>query len=202
MRFRKYLGAHYIETNNVVVVNGKNSPLLIITVYFLGYTLKHFEQTSIIRIKRPHIDDFNMEVLTQKESFIEALSHDSIVIQLPQIKHKRRNELEGILTIFEIDSMQKFDMKVILPEKYEGIAKRLNLGLTDEQVLNGRLAQEELIHEFEANKKAIEKERNLKEEAIQNLRNTVQNLRTRLFTISEIATICNLPEVQINKLLS
>ena len=84
-----------------------NSPLPIITVYFLGYTLKHFEQTPIIRVKRQYIDDFNMEVLTQKESFIEALSHDSIVIQLPQIKHKRRNEWEEILTIFEIDNVQK-----------------------------------------------------------------------------------------------
>ena len=143
-----------------------------------------------------------MEILKQKESFIEALSHDSIVIQLPQIKHKRRNELEEILTIFEIDNVQKFDMKVVLPEKYEEIAKRLNLALTDEQVRNGMLAQEELINEFEANKRAIEKEKNLKEEAIQKLKNTVQNLRTRLFTISEIASICNLPEDEIHKLLS
>ena len=99
-------------------------------------------------------------------------------------------------------------MKVVLPEKYEEIAKRLNLALTDEQVRNGMLAQEELINEFADNKKAIEKERQLKEEAIENGKREVRlkirairNLKSKGMSISEIAAVYDLSEAEINELI-
>ena len=201
MRFRKYLGSQYISENNTTKINGQDKPLPIITIYFLGYSLKKFEQSPIIRIKRQYVDNYNEEILNLTDPFIEALSHDTIVIQLPQIKHKRRNELEEILSIFEIENVLKFDMKFTLPEKYEEITKRLNLALTDEEVRNGMLAQEEFINEFKEMNKAIEKERELKEEALKSLKHTVQNLKKKFFSISEIATLCNLTEEEINRLL-
>lgn len=155
MRFRKYLGTQYMDPNNVSEVEGKRKPLPIITIYFLGYTLKKFEQSPVIRVKRQYIDNFNQEILAQKDSFIEGLSHDTIVIQLPQIKHKRRNELEEILSIFEVRNVLKFDMKLTLPEKYEEIARRLNSALTDEQIREGIIAQQELIDEFAERDRSI-----------------------------------------------
>ena len=145
-------------------------------------------------MKRQYIDNHNQEVLQQREPFVEVLTHDSIVIQLPQIKQKRRNELEEILSIFELQNVQKFDMKFTLPEKYEEITKRLNLALTDEQIRNGMLAQEEMIHELESNAQAIATERKIKITAI-------QNLKKKGMSIVEIATIFDLSEEEINKLL-
>jgi hypothetical protein len=194
MRFRKYLGAQYIDPNNSITVEGVKKPLPIITIYFLGYNLRNFEQIPIIRVKRQYIDNHNQEVLQQREPFVEVLTHDSIVIQLPQIKQKRRNELEEILSIFELQNVQKFDMKFTLPEKYEEITKRLNLALTDEQIRNGMLAQEEMIHELESNAQAIATERKIKITAI-------QNLKKKGMSIVEIATIFDLSEEEINKLL-
>jgi hypothetical protein len=194
MRFRKYLGAQYIDSNNIVAIEGKSVPLPIITIYFLAYHLKNFEQIPIMRVKRQYIDDFNQEVLKQSEPFIEALSHDTIVIQLPLIKHKRRNELEEILSIFEIENVQKFDMKFTLPEKYEEIARRLNLVLTDEQVRNGMLAQQEMIDEQENNSKALKA-------ALSKLKTTLQNLKKKGISTSEIAIICDLTEEEVHKMI-
>jgi len=39
--------------------------------------------------------------LTTKESFIESLTHGSYVIQIPNLKQKRRNDLEKLLSIFD-----------------------------------------------------------------------------------------------------
>jgi hypothetical protein len=143
-----------------------------------------------------------LETLERQDPFIEALTHDTIVIQLPQIKHKRRNELEEILSIFEVQNVLKFDMKLILPEKYAEIARRLNKALTDEQIREGMLAQEELNNELTELNNAIEKEKELKEEALRRETQAIRNLKNKSFTVSEIAAIFNLSEEKINQLLS
>jgi hypothetical protein len=222
IRFRKYLGTQYMDPNNVSEMEGKKQPLPIITIYFLGYTLKKFEQSPVIRIKRQYIDNFNQKILVQKNAFIEALSHDTIVIQLPQIKHKRRNELEEILSIFEVRNVLKFDMKLTLPEKYEEIARRLNAALTDEQIREGIIAQQELIDEFaerdraisEKDKSILEKDKSIlekekviteKDKAIARETklkiNAIKNLRNKGMSIVEIANVFGLSEEEIDRLL-
>jgi hypothetical protein len=41
------------------------------------------------------------ERIHAKESFIESLTHDSYIIQIPQLAKKRRNDLEKLLSIFD-----------------------------------------------------------------------------------------------------
>ncbi len=229
MRFRKYLGTQYMDRNNAFELEGKKKPLPIITIYFLGYALKNFDQSPVIRVKRQYIDNFSKEILMQKDSFIECLSHDTIVIQLPQIKHKRRDELEEILSIFEIENVLKFDMKLTLPEKYEEIARRLNSALTDEQIREGIIAQQELIDEFAERDKALaEKDEAIakkdealvkKDEALEerdkvlieknNLigleirlkTKAIKNLKAKGMSNSEIADVYDLSEEEIEKLV-
>ena len=61
---------------------------------------------------------------SQKEEFIESLTHDSFIIQIPFIKGHRRTELEKLLHIFEQSSNQTLDKKHILEIDEENIAKR------------------------------------------------------------------------------
>ncbi len=205
MRFRRYLGSQYIDSKNAVTIDGKNKPLPIITIYFLGYTLKNFESNPIIRVKRQYIDNFTQNLILQKDPFIEALSHDTIVIQIPQIKHERRNELEEILTIFEEGNKSKFEMRFPYPGKYEDIVKRLNLALTDEQLRYAMVEQEEIVKDYKQKKEQLEqykKELNEANELTQNLKTALLNLKSKGVSTLEISSLFNLSEEKIEKLIS
>jgi len=59
------------------------------------------------------------------------LSHDSIVVQIPYLKERRKTELEKLLSIFDQSQRQvgrerylSFDMEGY-PEKYREVARRL-----------------------------------------------------------------------------
>jgi len=89
MRFRKYLGAQYANKENRYKAgfkkNGqsKKKPLPIISIYFLGYPLVEIK-APIIEVKRHYYDVVNHhKEIKQKAEFIESLTHDSFVIQIP-----------------------------------------------------------------------------------------------------------------------
>ncbi|MCI5220438.1 MAG: hypothetical protein D3914_14900, partial [Candidatus Electrothrix sp. LOE2] len=98
MRFRKYLGGHYQDPNNVYPTdnNAGEKALPIICIYFLGHPLQHTE-SPVVKVKRSYIDAVTQEKLTCREDFIESLTHDSYIIQIPRLREKRRNDLEVLL---------------------------------------------------------------------------------------------------------
>jgi hypothetical protein len=205
-RFRRYLGSQYLDAKNSVLVNDKNIPLPIITIYFLGYSLRKFENNPIIKVKRQYIDNYSQEIIMQKDHFIEALTHDSVIIQIPKIKHKRRNELEELFTIFEEDTKKAFEMRYVISEKYDSIVKRLNLALSDEEVRHGMLIQEEVLQEFEnrdkalevakaGEKKAIERENEARDRETQ----AIKNLMNKGMSLSEIGSVFKLSEEEIRQ---
>ncbi len=102
MRFRKYLGSHYQDKNNVYQdeKTKKTVALPIISLYFLGHKLDHTD-APVVKVNRQYIDLADKSELTIKEEFIESLTHDSYIIQIPQLKQRRRNNLEILLSIFD-----------------------------------------------------------------------------------------------------
>jgi hypothetical protein len=87
MRFRKYLGGHYQDPNNVYQVddNSEEKALPIICIYFLGHPLQH-TQSPVVKVQRSYIDAANQKELAHKEEFIESLTHDSYIIQIPRLR--------------------------------------------------------------------------------------------------------------------
>jgi hypothetical protein len=209
MRFRRYLGIQYADPNNVFLMDGKERPLPIISIYFLGYTLKNIDSIPVLRIRRKYIDNFTGKEITERTDFVEELSHDMVLIQLPLIKHKKRYELEQLLSIFDEQNQTVVEMRHPIPAEYEPILQRLHAALSDDEVRHARLAQEELLYEFATREKALEEakrkeeqERKLKEEAIGREKKAIANLINRGITIQEISLIYNLSAQEINNLLS
>jgi len=98
LRFREYLAiAGYGDTSE-----NKHSTLPIVTFYFLGFELENVN-TPCLKVARQYLDMIEDKVLNTKEKFIELLTHDSYVIQIPRIKNeeKPQSKLEKILSIFE-----------------------------------------------------------------------------------------------------
>jgi hypothetical protein len=104
IRFRQYLGAQYRDENNVeaITVNGRvvKKAIPMVSIYFIGTKLKH-TKASIIGVSRQYTDLLTGEVISQKEDFIEALSHDMYVIQIPYLTQKKGSDLALLLNLFD-----------------------------------------------------------------------------------------------------
>jgi len=97
LRFREYLAvAGYMPKQK------EESPLPIVTIYFLGFTLENIA-TPCLKVERQYVDMLEDKVLEAKEKFVELLTHDSIIIQTPRINtgEQPKTELEKLLSIFE-----------------------------------------------------------------------------------------------------
>jgi hypothetical protein len=173
MRFRKYLGNQYANADNVerVKVFDKQTKknryvkkaLPIISIYFLGHRLSMSEAVNrpIVRVSRLYTDNTTGEVLTQKDHFIESLTHDSIVIQIPELKKHRRTELEQLLSIFD----QTYKTKNIhileideatIPTQYLPILRKLQAAIAEKQVRDTMHIEDEIIEELEDRERELE----------------------------------------------
>lgn len=163
MRFRKYLGQQYYTDKNITIKKIKDkdrkSALPIVSIYFLGHHLD-FETAPIIKVSRNYIDLATGEQLKNREEFIESLTHDSYIIQIPELKDKRRNELERILSIF--DQSQKESDHILninendFPEEYRDIIRKLQRAILDEDIQNTMDVEDEIIAELEDKERKIE----------------------------------------------
>ena len=101
MRFRNYLAEQYKKEDEVITENGKTRSILpIITIYLLGFKLNEIN-SSVIRVNRQYLDLITNTVITRKNDFIEKLTHDCYVVQIPRIQPRLQSKLETLLTIFE-----------------------------------------------------------------------------------------------------
>jgi hypothetical protein len=101
MRFRTYLAEHY-KTEDEVDINGKKQKIAlpIVTIYMLGFEILEIDAIAI-KVKRDYWDLINRQVLAAKSPFVEGLTHDCYVVQIPRIQGNTRTKLEEMLSIFE-----------------------------------------------------------------------------------------------------
>ena len=110
---------------------------------------------SIISVSRSYKDLVTGEFLTAKESFIESLTHDSYVIQIPQLTQKRRNELEILLSIFDqsifVDLGQHFlnIKEENYPDKYRPIIRRLQSAILELEIIKQIEIEDGILDDFE-----------------------------------------------------
>jgi len=152
MRFRKYLGKQYQNENNSIEVDGIKKALPIITIYFIGYTLdKKLKDIPVIYVKRNYIDKSTNKIINTKSEFIEALTHDSIIIQIEAIKKKKqKNLLEKILSIFDTKKVHTISInEKEYPKKYQPIIRRLIRAVSDEIILQTMDIEDEILEELE-----------------------------------------------------
>ena len=119
MRFRNYLGEQYKKEEEITTDKGNVlTPLPIVTIYLLGFNLPGVE-TPAVKVAREYIDLITHKVIVRKTDFIEKLTHDCFVVQLPRIHGKWNSRIEELLSVFEQNYF--IDDKGIIKEyKYQG----------------------------------------------------------------------------------
>jgi hypothetical protein len=158
MRFRGYLGSQYSNKNNTTVVtindHERRIGIPIIGIYFLGHKLDSTD-ASIIGVNRAYKDLVTGELLTVKESFIESLTHDSYVIQIPNLAQKRRNDLEKLLSIFDQSMYVDAEHHMLnikeeeYPEKHRSLIRRLQAAILEPEMRKQMEIEDGILDEFE-----------------------------------------------------
>jgi hypothetical protein len=173
-RFRKYLGEQYRKEDDVLVETGTSSreALPLITIYFLGFFISH-TLPAVIKVNRQYIDLLEGREIKERNDFIECLTHDSFVIQIPALHLEMKTRLEYVLSIFKQENFI-YDKHHLKDYKYETddklmkeILNRLMRAAGDKELLH-RLDLEELAErEYENAFGAMERKMAKQEKALE-----------------------------------
>jgi len=112
-------------------------------------------------VDRKYIDLSTGETIKEKEDFIESLSHDSYVIQIPYLKGKRKTHLLQLLSIFDQSQVDKnYHLLKIkeeeFPKQYAPVIRRLQKALMDTQMRKKMDLEDEILSVLQENDRKIE----------------------------------------------
>ena len=103
LRFRQYLGTQYLDKKNIPPreVNPEGHAWPIVSIYILGHKLGDLKE-PVVYVKRNYLDYESKPIVEGvPDPFVESLTHDSIIVQIPFLNGRLRNRLERLLQIFD-----------------------------------------------------------------------------------------------------
>ena len=158
LRIEQYLGTQYLDKKNVLPkdVNPNGYGIPIVSIYILGHKLGDLEE-PVIYVRRNYLD-YNSNPITDgvPDPFIESLTHDSVIVQIPYLKGRLRNRLEKILQVFDQEYCLKDNEHLMeLDEEALGddgrlIVGRLMKAAIAPEVRRAMEVEDEILSEIEA----------------------------------------------------
>lgn len=175
MRFRRYLGKQYMNANLfqwVVETSGRQhkSGLPILPIYILGEKVEGFDDIPVIHVDRCIRDRHTGQVLDVHNQFIESLFHQGIIINIPALSQKRRDELEQLLSIFDQSNRQEnhhiMNVKESdFPERFRPIIRRLQAAIKEEEIRDIMTVEDDFVAQINEYENRIVEADKEKEEA-------------------------------------
>ena len=224
LRFRQYLGTQYLDKENIPVTkeNSKRFALPMISIYILGHKLGDLQE-PVVYVRRRYLDqDSNPIVRGVPDPFLESLTHDTIIVQIPYLKGRIRSHLDRLLNLFDQDYRLKEDEHLLEfdEEKLQGndeqlVMYRLVKAAAAPKVRRSMQVEDEVLSELEEKDTTIMvQEEKIKqqdqiieqkdpelEQKDQVLRSMVPVLRAAGWTAEKIAGHLHLPELEVRKAL-
>jgi len=161
MRFRRYLGSQYSDKKNIWKdENGQEHPLPILSIYFLGHALRHINE-PIIEVKRSYWNRVDHCEIEQRSEFIECLTHDSIIIQIPHLRPQENSRLLSLLRVFDQSRVKHHDSHVLVinedeyPVEYTSVMRRLRRAMENDQVRQNMDVEDDYIDKFQAMERLV-----------------------------------------------
>lgn len=187
MRFRRYLGDQYRREEGVILKDSVSSKeiLPIITIYFLGFYLSQ-TLPGVIKVNRQYIDVLSGGAIDERNEFIECLTHDSYVIQIPGLKLAMKNQLEYVLSIFKQENFIKEDRHLkdypydIKDELTRRILKHLEKAAANGELLRQLDLEEMAMREYEKAIGPFEAKLQAKERLLEEKDKYIQELLKKL----------------------
>jgi hypothetical protein len=89
------------------------------------------------------------------DPFVEALTHDSIVVQINRLKHRRRTELERLLEVFDQGLASRSDPHLLdileenFPERHREVLRRLMRAGAEQEVRDKMDVEDDILAAFQ-----------------------------------------------------
>ena len=101
LRFRQYLGVQYENPRNIVEGSADQHAIPMVAVYLLGHKVGDIEE-PVLYVRHQSFD-YDGQVVTKglPNPFIDSLTHESIIVQIPRLHGKINNRLDEVLSIFD-----------------------------------------------------------------------------------------------------
>jgi hypothetical protein len=160
MRFRKYLGIHYQNpSNSYDSGNGRRKARQIYCIFLLGHDID-IPDCPVIRVDSEAIDVTTNENLDAANEFIQSLHHRSWIVQIMQLKRRRRNDLEKLLSVFDQDNLtQNHHILNVneddFPESYRPVIRRLRQASESEEMQKDMEIEDDILEEFRNNEREL-----------------------------------------------
>ena len=161
MRFREYLGRHYADRENYDEgPDGRRRHRPLRAIYILGECLPRTEAT-VLKVSREYLDAVTGQRLGEREEFVEALSHDCWVVQVPLLAARRRTDLERLLSVFDQALQVPGNRKLLevgerqVPERYVPVLRRLEGAAASVEVADSMALEDEVSETWGRMKREI-----------------------------------------------
>lgn len=220
LRFRQYLGTQYLNKENIIKEKEKSTDrevkygLPIVSIYILGHCLGGLRE-PVIYVRR-HYLDYDGNTLPGPDRFIESLTHDSIIVQIPLLPDRTRNHLEKILSVFNQKFCTTNDVHYLeindnsfKDDDSQYLVHRLLKAAATPDVRRAMEVEDEILSEIEERdttimlkNEEIEQKKQEIEQKEQVIRSMVKVLYQNGMTSETIATQLSMPIKQVQLLIS
>lgn len=227
-RFRRYLAYQYDRKENMTLSDGRFAPPMV-TVYLLGHCLGDIE-VPVLYVKRQYLD-YDDKVVTKglPNPFVDSLTHESVIVQLPLLHGKVHTRIEKVLSVFDQTHVTPGDRRLLEIDNslYDGdeymqpIVRRLLEAGCDSKIRYDMHVEEDFLDVLEMHdaqlykiaKESAEKDVQLQAQSAQiqeqsaqlqekdvQLRKSVQLMKS-VFTPEQIAASLNMSIEEVKQLL-
>ena len=215
LRFRQYLGTQYLNKENIIEQKNelgqkRTYGLPIISIYILGHPLGDLTE-PVVYVRRRYLD-YDDNPLPSPDPFIESLTHDSIIVQIPFLTGRTRNRLERLLSVFDQEYRQPDSEHYLeineehLDEEVKYVVHRLLKAAAAPDVRRAMEIEDEILSEIEdrdttimLKNKEIEQNKQVIEQNKQMIRSMAKMLCDNGTSIDEISRQLSIPVEQIKQ---
>ncbi len=197
LRFRQYLGAQYANKENMKPEDSGAYAIPMVTVYLLGHKVGNIEE-PVLYVKRQSFD-YNNKLVTKglPDPFVDSLTHDSIIVQIPRLQGQVNTKLDKVLSFFNQSTINRHNQQMLdidetaygEDDEIQRIMKRLLSAASDAKIRHEMNVEDEFFSVIEkrdteilmrdkalAEKDVLLKEKNVKLEE-QNVKLEEQNVK-------------------------
>ena len=172
LRFRQYLGVHYSNPKNM---SGDHA-LPTVAVYLLGHKVGDIEE-PVLYVHHQSFD-YNGNLVTKgiPNAFVDSLTHDSIIVQIPRLHGQINNRLDKVLSIFDQTRKDKFNEHMLQLDEtvysddreMERILHRLTMAAADADMRHSMNVEDEYFSAIERrDTELMLKDKELAEKSVQ-----------------------------------
>lgn len=202
LRFRQYLGAQYGSKCNMSEDDKYGIPM--VAVYLMGHRVGDIEEPVLYTSHRSY--DYNGRPVTRglPNPFVESLTHDNIIVQIPLLHGQVNNRLEKILSVFDQTKANKDDKKTLLidedeyanDEEMRYIVHRLTAAAANAQMRQDMNVEDEYYSVIEKRDTALLKAQKAieeKDKTIEAKDKTIEETQSRLRSMAQGMKAAGMP---------